>query len=73
MNVNCVRNSETKVHGTGPRASHTGPVRVPVITGGNDASIEQSTPRNPARKQEHVHLSCLLYNNSVEIQEAELS
>jgi len=62
-----------KVHGTGPRASHTGPVRVPVIRGGNDASIEQSTPRNPARKQERVHLSCLLYNNSVEIQEAELS
>jgi len=45
MNAKFVRNSETKVHGTGPRASHTGPVRVPVITGGNDASIEQSTPR----------------------------
>jgi len=45
MNAKFVRNSETKVHGTGPRASHTGPVRVPVITGGDDASTEQSTPR----------------------------
>jgi len=36
------------VHGFGPRASHTGPVRIPVISGGKDESTEQSTPRKPA-------------------------
>ena len=44
MNVNCARNIEIKVHGFGPRTSHTGPVRSPIMTGGKDASSEQSTP-----------------------------
>jgi len=48
MSENCVRNIETKVQGYGPRMSHTGPVRIPPITGGNVASTEQSTPRKPA-------------------------
>ena len=47
-NASPVRNSATKVHGFGPRASHTGPVRIPVISGGKDESTEQSTPRKPA-------------------------
>jgi len=48
MNAKFERYSDTKLQGFGPRASHTGPVRVPVITGGSDASTEQSTPRKPA-------------------------
>jgi len=44
INVNCVRNIEIKVHGFGPRTSHTGPVRSPMMIGGKDASSEQSTP-----------------------------
>ena len=48
MNVNCVRNSEMKVQGFGPRASQTGPIRIPVISGGKAALTEQSTPRKPA-------------------------
>ena len=45
MNAKFERNSETKVQGISPRMLHTGPVRDPVITGGKDASIEQSKPR----------------------------
>ena len=51
MNAKFERNSATKVQGLGPRASHTGPVRDPVIKGGNDALTEQSKPREPAMQQ----------------------
>jgi len=43
-----MRNSETALQGLAPRVSHTGPVRVPVISGGNAELTEQSTPRKPA-------------------------
>jgi len=58
MNVNCVRKIEMKVQGFGPRMSHTGPVRIPPITGGNAASTEQSTPRKPATSQYMPFISC---------------
>jgi len=56
MNAKFERNSDTKVQGFGPRASHTGPVRDPVITGGNDALTEQSSPSRPAMKQQYANL-----------------
>ena len=58
MNANCVRKIEMKVQGFGPRMSHTGPVRIPPITGGNAASTEQSTPRKPATILMHDTIIC---------------
>ena len=43
-NANCVRKMETRVQGFGPRASHSGAVRTPVIAGGDVALTEQSAP-----------------------------
>jgi len=51
VNANWVRNIETKLQGFGPRTSHVGPARVPVIVGGKLAATEQSAPRKPATKE----------------------
>jgi len=50
-NAKFARNNDTNRQGFGPRASHTGRVRDPMITGGNDALIEQSKPKEPTKQQ----------------------
>ena len=44
MKVNCVRKREMKLQGIGPRASHAGPVRNPMMIGAKPMTSEQSTP-----------------------------
>ena len=56
INAKFERKSDIKVQGFGPRTSHTGLVRDPVIKGGNDALTEQSKPREPATQQSWMTL-----------------
>ena len=62
MNVNCVRKIDTKVQGIGPRASHAGPVRSPVINGSAFTLTEQSTPIEYTAKQfQYLQLQIIRY------------